>query len=94
MTVPTSEPESVVVRLGVSGELGQMDFPTVLRVLAGSYELLQRTARRVVGDRAEGLTWQLSGLKEGSAMTLVRAVETDEISGSSFARSSIPTPEI
>lgn len=70
----------VVLRLGITGELGQMDFMTVLSALQGSYELLQRTAHRVLGDRADQLKWQLTGLEEGSAMTLVRTTETFDVS--------------
>lgn len=71
---------SVVLRLGITGELGQMDFVTVLSALQGSYELLHRTAHRVLGDRADQLQWQLTGLEEGSAMTLVRTTETSDVS--------------
>lgn len=70
----------LVLRLGITGELGQMDFETVLNALQGSYELLQRTARRVLGDRADQLRWQLTGLQESSAMTLVRATGTEDVS--------------
>lgn len=80
MTVDDSPNRGVVVlRLGITGELGQMDFPTVLSALQGSYQLLQRTAHRVVGESAGQLRWQLTGLEEGSAMTLVRATETDAV---------------
>lgn len=70
----------VVLRLGITGELGQMDFAAVLSALQGSYDLLQRTAQRVLGDRAAELRWQLVGLQEGSAMTLVRTTETEDVS--------------
>lgn len=42
----STETDVVVLRLGVTGDLGHMDFLTVLRALQGSYELLQRTAHR------------------------------------------------
>ncbi len=80
-----TEPEGpsgggIVLRLGVTGELGQMDFESVLRALLSSYELLRRTAHRVVGDRASQLSWRLSGLQEGSALTQVRTSATKEVS--------------
>lgn len=81
MSTPSYEPanSALVVRLGVTGELGDMDFPTVLRTLQNAYTLLDRTAHRIVGDRADGLRWQLSGLREGSAMTLVEAAPTPDV---------------
>lgn len=77
----STDTDEVVLRLGVTGDLGHMDFLTVLRALQGSYELLQRTAHRVLGDRADELRWQLAGLREGSAMTLVRASATSAVTG-------------
>lgn len=77
----STETDEVVLRLGVTGDLGHMDFLAVLRALQGSYELLQRTAHRVLGDRADELRWQLAGLREGSAMTLVRASATSAVTG-------------
>lgn len=83
MTHDDASPRTDVVtlRLGVTGDLGHMDFPTVLRALQGGYELLQRTAHRVLGDRAGELRWQLAGLQEGSAMTLVQASATRAVTG-------------
>lgn len=75
----TSRQGIVVLRLGITGELGQMDFLAVLSALQGSFELLQRTAHRVLGDRASQLRWHLTGLQESSAMTLVRTTETDDV---------------
>jgi hypothetical protein len=77
----STETDEVVLRLGVTGDLGHMDFLAVLRALQGSYELLQRTAHRVLGDRADELRWQLAGLREGSAMTLLRASATSAVTG-------------
>lgn len=68
-----------MLRLGITGELGQMDFATVLKALQGSYELLQRTSYRVLGDRADQLQWQLMGLRESSAVTLVQTSETENV---------------
>ncbi len=56
-----------------------MDYPAVLRALQGSYDLLQRTAHRVLGERADSLHWHLTGLREGSAVTLVRAETTSDV---------------
>jgi len=77
----TRPPEQghVVLRLSITGELGQMDYQAVLRALQGSYHLLQRTARRVIGDRADELHWHLTGLSESSAVTLVRPDTTGDI---------------
>jgi len=69
----------VVLRLSITGELGRMDYLAVLRALQGSYDLLQRTARRVIGDRADELHWHLTGLSEGSAVTLVRPDTTGDV---------------
>lgn len=84
MSTPGSDDHRghVVLRLGVTGQLGEMDYPTVLRVLQRSYELLQRTAHRVLGDRADDLHWSLTGLRESSAMTLVRTDVTDDVTES------------
>ena len=60
------------LRLSVTGALGTMDYLSVLRALQGGYELLQRTGRRVLGDRADDLHWNLAGLAEGSISTLIR----------------------
>lgn len=70
---------TVVLRLGITGELGKMDFATVLSALEAGYELLQRTAQRVLGDRAEQLRWQLTGLQESSAITLISTAETEDV---------------
>ena len=77
----TRPPEQghVVLRLSITGELGRMDYLAVLRALQGSYDLLQRTARRVIGDRADELHWHLTGLSEGSAVTLVRPDTTGDV---------------
>lgn len=72
---------ALVLRLGVTGELGQMDYSAVLGALQGSFDLLRRTAHRVLGDRADALRWQLTGVLEGSVMTLVQTTETDEVTG-------------
>lgn len=80
MSTPGHVPDSALtVRLGVTGHLGDMDFPTVLKTLQAAYTLLDRAAHRIVGDRADGLRWQLSGLREGSAMTLVEAAPTADV---------------
>jgi len=86
---------ALVLRLGVTGELGQMDYPAVLNALQGGYDLLQRTAHRVLGDRADALRWQLTGVLEGSVMTLVRTTETDEVTGRElYEIAETYTPEI
>lgn len=69
----TAPPAGPVVRFGVDGELGQMQVWSVLQAFEGGFDLLRRTAHRVLGDRADDLIWRLDGLREGSAMTLVRA---------------------
>lgn len=79
MTAPEPTAAHVVLRLGVTGELGRMDYAAVLTALQDSFELLQRTAQRVLGDRAAEITWQLSGLQESSAMTLIETHPTDHV---------------
>lgn len=71
--------EGVELLLGVDGALGQMDFPSVMQALQRGYELLDRTAHRVLGDRADGLCWHLTGLREGSALTMLEASPTDDV---------------
>jgi hypothetical protein len=77
MTEPR-EP-AVGLLLGVDGALGAMDFASVLQALRCSYELLDRTAHRVLGDRADGLRWHLAGLRGGSALTHVEARPTEDV---------------
>ena len=71
--------ESVELLLGVDGALGQMDFPSVMQALQRGYELLDRTAHRVLGDRADGLRWHLTGLRESSALTMLEASPTEDV---------------
>lgn len=70
---------AVGLLLGVDGPLGEMDFGAVLQALRCSYELLDRTAHRVLGDRADSLRWHLAGLREGSALTHVEARPTKDV---------------
>ena len=82
MTFP-EEPTDVgahVVRLSVTGRLGDMDLlAAALKALQAAFALLDRTAHRVVGDRADTVRWQLSGVREGGAMTLVEAAPTSQV---------------
>lgn len=71
--------DGVELQLGVDGALGQMDFPSVVQALQRGYELLDRTAHRVLGDRADGLRWHLTGLRESSALTMLKASPTEDV---------------
>ena len=71
--------EGVELLLGVDGALGEMDFPSAMQALQRGYELLDRTAHRLLGDRADGLRWHLTGLQEGSALTMLEASPTEEV---------------
>lgn len=69
-------PESqgdVVLRLTVTGKLGDMDLAAVLTALQAGVSLLQRTAQRVLGGRGALAEWRLTGLREGSVTLLARA---------------------
>jgi hypothetical protein len=71
--------EGVELLLGVDGAIGQMDFPSVMQALQRGYELLDRTAHRVLGDRADGLRWHLTGLRESSALTMLGTSPTEDV---------------
>lgn len=71
--------EGVELLLGVDGAIGEMDFPSVMQALQRGYELLDRTAHRVLGDRADGLRWHLTGLRESSALTMLGASPTEDV---------------
>lgn len=70
---PPAPQTPVVLRLGVTGKLGEMDLVAVLNALQAGVTLLQRTAHRVLGGRAEGVQWRLTGLREGSVTALATA---------------------
>ncbi len=71
--------QGVELLLGVDGAIGEMDFPSVMQALQRGYELLDRTAHRVLGDRADGLRWHLTGLRESSALTMLGASPTENV---------------
>jgi hypothetical protein len=75
----TDRADGVELLLGVDGALGYMDFPSVVQALQRGYELLDRTAHRVLGDRADGLRWHLTGLRESSALTMLAASPTEDV---------------
>lgn len=82
LTVPgmaPDRPEGVELLLGVDGELGAMDFPSVMQALQRGYELLSRTAARVIGERALSVRWHLTGMREGSALTVLEASPSEEV---------------
>jgi hypothetical protein len=69
----------VELLLGVDGAIGQMDFASVMQALQRGYELLDRTAHRVLGDRADGLRWHLTGLRESSALTMLGTSPAEDV---------------
>jgi hypothetical protein len=79
MTRPNDAQDGVELRLAVNGRLGDMDYSAVLEALQASWQLLDRTAHRVLGDRAAELRWHLTSVREGSIETLVRTTRTERV---------------
>lgn len=75
----TDSAHGVELLLGVDGALGEMDFPSVMQALQRGYELLDRTAHRLIGDRADSLRWHLTALRESSALTMLEASPTADV---------------
>ncbi|MHB8450260.1 MAG: hypothetical protein ACYDAQ_07425 [Mycobacteriales bacterium] len=62
------------LELKLTGHLGEVDFSGALATLQRGYELLLAVQREVLGPRAEHVRWVLTGLRDGSAVTLLRGL--------------------
>ena len=71
--VATEPAARAVLRLAVTGRLGQMNLKAALSALQDGVALLERRTHRLLGDRAVNASWLLVGLREESAGLLIAA---------------------
>lgn len=65
------------LELKLTGQLGELDFAGALVTLQHGYQLLLGVQRQVLGQRSVHVRWVLTGLREGSAVTLLRGVSLE-----------------
>ncbi len=74
------------LELGLTGDLGEMVFPDVLDVLMSGYDLLTRVQQEILGERADDVQWTLTGLRQGSAVTVLEARPTELVQADDLER--------
>lgn len=74
------------LELGLTGDLGEMVFPDVLDVLMSGYDLLTRVQQEILGERADDVQWTLTGLRQGSAVTVLEARPTELVQADDLDR--------